>query len=58
MKSLLTIVVNSFEAVAHMLRNHAVEAGIPTEGLPAHHFVWFTTLLLKADQELARFTSR
>lgn len=37
------------------LRNYAVEGRLPTEGLVAHHLVWFTIMLIKEDRERARF---
>lgn len=39
------------------LRRLAVDAGIPDEGLVAHHFVWFTIMLIKEDRERADFAA-
>lgn len=39
------------------LRGYAVEAGLPDEGLVAHHFVWFTIMLIKEDRERAHFAA-
>ena len=39
------------------LRRLAVEARLPTEGIVAHHFVWFTIMLIKEDRERASFAS-
>jgi hypothetical protein len=40
------------------LREYAVEAGLPTDGIAAHHFVWFTIMLIKEDRERASFARR
>lgn len=45
-------------AALNALRRHAVDAGLPTEGIAAHHFVWFTILLIKEDRERASFAAR
>jgi hypothetical protein len=37
------------------LREYAVDAGLPTEGIAAHHLVWFTIMLIKEDRERASF---
>jgi len=39
------------------LRRLAVDAGIPDEGIAAHHFVWFTIMLIKEDRERAAFAA-
>lgn len=39
------------------LRNYAVEANLPTEGIAAHHLVWFTIMLLKEARERAAFAA-
>jgi hypothetical protein len=40
------------------LRGYAVAAGLPTEGIAAHHFVWFTIMLIKEDRERSSFAAR
>lgn len=40
------------------LREYALEAGLPTDGIAAHHFVWFTIMLIKEDRERAAFARR
>jgi hypothetical protein len=39
------------------LKGYAIEAGFPTEGRPAHHFVWFTILLIKEEQQRMSFAA-
>jgi len=39
------------------LRQLAVEARLPTQGIVAHHLVWFTVMLIKEDNERARFAA-
>lgn len=42
-------------AALNRLRGYAVQARLPTEGIAAHHLVWFTLMLIKEDRERARF---
>jgi hypothetical protein len=39
------------------LRSHAVAIGLPTEGIAAHHLVWFTIMLIQEDRERSRFAA-
>ncbi len=39
------------------LRGHVVAAGLPTEGIAAHHLVWFTRMLLIEGRERANFAA-
>jgi hypothetical protein len=38
------------------LKRYAIAAGIPTQGRPANHFVWFTILLIQEDSLRTRFS--
>lgn len=44
-------------AALNALKRYAIAAGIPTEGIVAHHFVWFTIMLVKEDMERSRFAA-